>query len=505
MTAPRRDAPHIRWWSSARLRVTVGIALTATAVLAAVVVFALQLLALSADNATGTRLDREVDDFSAFFSAGVLPSTGEVGDSSESLLRAYLRQQYPESALLLIGTVTPTGAQFLLSRHQESDDVLFPPETRGRLQEIGLVPSETSGDIDSTIRWQKVVVEGPTGPASLVVAVDDSSAHEDAARVTDLLLLTSAGGLVLTALMAWILAGRMLEPVRRIREAADTISADDLSRRVPVDGPDEVAALAHTVNAMLERVEDAYRIQRDFLDDVGHELRTPLTVVQGNLDLLPEDPLERTETTRIVQDELSRMTRIVEDLLTLARVDRPDFLRPAPTELSDLVLDVEAKIEVVADRAWAVLPYAEGEAVLDQHRITQALMQFCSNAVRFTRPDDRIEIGCRIIGPGEPTVRDDEVDGPVLHTPDHEHDLRRILWWVRDCGAGIPAGEEESIFQRFHTARGQLRDGRGGTGLGLAIVSTIARAHDGRAFAYNAVGGGAAFCIVVPFVAPSTA
>ena len=81
-----------------------------------------------------------------------------------------------------------------------------------------------------------------------------------------------------------------------------------------------------------------------------------------------------------------------------------------------------------------------------------------------------------------------------------ERDRRRLLWWVRDRGAGIPPGEEESIFERFHTARGQLRDGRGGTGLGLAIVSTIARAHGGRAFAFNASGGGAAFCLVIPFV-----
>ena len=152
----------------------------------------------------------------------------------------------------------------------------------------------------------------------------------------------------------------MLVPVRRIREAAETISAADLSRRVPSDGPDEIVSRADTVNAMLERVEEAYRTQREFLDDAGHELRTPLTVVQGNLDLMPDDPDGRAEATRLMQDELSRMTRIVEDLLTLARADRPDFLRTVPTDVAELVLDVEAKIDVIADRDWRVLPYAEG-------------------------------------------------------------------------------------------------------------------------------------------------
>src|SRR5699024_4592393 len=130
-------------------------------------------------------------------------------------------------------------------------------------------------------------------------------------------------------------------------------------------------------------------------------------------------------------------------------------------------------------------------------------LQFCSNAVRFTRPGVPIEVGCRVIEPGAPTIPADAPADTPPPAPRGEDRTRRLLWWVRDRGAGIAQGEEESIFDRFHTARGQLRDGRGGTGLGLAIVSTIARAHRGRAFAFNARGGGAAFCIVVPYV-PST-
>ena len=503
MTPPRRQPPSIptiRWWSSARLRITSGITLTTVVVLTVVVLVALQLMALVSDRATNSRLLREVDDFTAFMSAGLLPTTGDDAPSSEALLRAYLAQQYPETEVLLVGTAEGTGTQFTLSRYDVDDDVFFPSDTRSGLQALGRGPVETAGRLDEDVAWRKTVVDGPSGRTNLVVAVNETESRADSDRVAELLLITSAGGLALTTLMAWFLAGRMLGPVRRIREAADTVSADDLSRRVPVDGPDEVVALARTVNAMLDRVEDAYRTQREFLDDAGHELRTPLTVVQGNLDLLPEDPADRAASLRIMQDELSRMTRIVEDLLTLARADRPDFLRVGPTDVGDLVLDVEAKIEVVADRDWTVLPFAEGTAVLDQHRITQALMQFCSNAVRFTDTGDRIEIGCRVVEQGEQTVSADLVDGDLPPAPAHETRARRLLWWVRDRGAGIPRGEEESIFERFHTARGQLRDRRGGTGLGLAIVSTIARAHGGRAFAFNTTGGGATFGMVVPFV-----
>ncbi|HMT49112.1 HAMP domain-containing sensor histidine kinase [Dietzia sp. UBA5065] len=500
MSTRHRRARSIRWWYSARLRITLGITLISAAVFATMVLFTLQLLDLTHQRTIDLQLNREAADFSSFMTAGILPSFESEDPTAEQLIRAYLAQQYPSAELLLVGTAEESGTQFTLSRYGPEDDALFPPDTRARIQRIGLVPEKDSGVLDNTVRWRKATVSSPAGPSNIVVAISDAGTDEESSRVADLLLITGAGGIVLSSLLAWLVAGRMLVPVRRIREAADTISAADLSRRVPADGPDEIVSLADTVNAMLERVEDAYRTQREFLDDAGHELRTPLTVVQGNLDLLPEDPVERAEITRIIQDELSRMTRIVEDLLTLARADRPDFLRTTPTDVSDLVLDVEAKIDVIADRDWAVLPYAEGVAQLDQHRITQALIQFCSNAVRFTGEGDRIEIGCREIAPGEPTVPDSAATTPLPPGPRGETYRRRLLWWVRDHGAGIPEGEEESIFERFHTARGQLRDGRGGTGLGLAIVSTIARAHGGRAFAFNAEGGGAAFCIVVPFV-----
>ena len=490
----------IRWWNSARLRITAGITLVTAAVFAAMAIFTGQLLILSAERVTDTRLNRETADFSTFMTAGILPSFESENPTVEQLLRAYLAQQYPSAELLLVGTAEESGTQFTLSRYGPAEDQFFSPALRSRLQRTGLVSEDDSGEIDGSVSWRKTTVESPAGPASLVVAVNDVGISGETRRVAESLLWASVGGMVLCAFLAWWIAGRMIVPVRRIREAAETISAADLSRRVPADGPDEIVSLADTVNEMLSRVEDAYRTQREFLDDAGHELRTPLTVVQGNLDLMPEDSEGRAAVTRVMQDELSRMTRIVEDLLTLARADRPDFLVPGPAEVSELILDIEAKVDVIADRDWRVLPYAEGVAYLDQHRITQALMQFCSNAVRFTRENDRIEIGCRILEPGDPVVPEGFAEGPPPAVSEKELQRRRLLWWVRDHGAGIPPGEEESIFERFHTARGQLRDGRGGTGLGLAIVSTIARAHGGRAFALNARGGGAAFGIVIPYI-----
>src|SRR5699024_3304941 len=267
VSAAHRGSSSIRWWSSARLRITVGITVLSAVVFATMVVFVLHLLALSSDRSADTRLNREAADFSTFMNAGVLPSFAAESPTAEDLIRAYLSQQYPADQLPRLRSADDAGTQFTLSRYAAEDDPLFPPTARSRIQRTGLSPGEGSGVIDDDVRWRKATVDSPAGPATLVVAINDAEARDETADIARLLIYTSVGGLLLAALMAWIIAGQMLVPVRRIREAADTVTAEDLARRVPAACPDEIVALADTVNAMLERVEDAYRTQREFLDD----------------------------------------------------------------------------------------------------------------------------------------------------------------------------------------------------------------------------------------------
>ena len=136
-----------------------------------------------------------------------------------------------------------------------------------------------------------------------------------------------AGALLVAIGVAWLIAGRVLAPVRELEETARSITESDLTHRLVVKGDDELARLAATFNAMLDRVASAFRSQRQFIDDAGHELRTPITVIRGHLELLGDDPAERAEVRTIMIDELDRMSRMVNDLLLLARAERPDFLR----------------------------------------------------------------------------------------------------------------------------------------------------------------------------------
>ena len=133
---------------------------------------------------------------------------------------------------------------------------------------------------------------------------------------------------------------------------ARSITDTDIRRRIPVHGTDEVSRLATTFNSMLDRLEQAFALQRNLLDDAGHELRTPITIIRGHLELMGDDPAEHKETVALVTDELDRMSRMVDDLLTLARAAQPTFLRLDVVDLRQLLRDVHAKAEALGARDW---------------------------------------------------------------------------------------------------------------------------------------------------------
>jgi signal transduction histidine kinase len=282
---------------------------------------------------------------------------------------------------------------------------------------------------------------------------------------------TGLAVLLLGSLLAWRLAGRVVDPVTRLTKAARTISESDLSGRIPVDGRDEVAQQAATFNEMLDRLESAFQSQRQFIDDAGHELRTPLTIIQGNLDLLSDDPGERRETVALLTDELERMSRIVRDLLLLAKREQADFLELDTVELGELTDELSTKAASLAPREWHVESRGQGIVVADRQRLTEAALQLAENAVNHT-----------------------EGGGPLWLGSSVEDGTARV--WVRDDGSGIPLAEQTAIFDRFHRAATGSRSR--GSGLGLAIVKAIAEAHGGRVELESSPGRGSRFTIVIP-------
>jgi signal transduction histidine kinase len=481
-TEPAPTADRARRRPSARVRILLWLLLVMTVALASVAMTTRSILLRDADARAAAELSQEAHEFINFQKRAADPDTGRPFTDPRRLLRTYLAGQYadPEEELIgLAGRRGTTPAKLVQDREVPVGLPLH-RDAAGLREIFGSAGSTgTLRRASGEVRWAKVAVARPgTEPdAAFVVAVHPVHEHARVEQVFRILLVISGLALLMTTGIGWVVAGRILTPIRLVRVTAAELTERDLTRRIPVHGHDDIAALAETFNAMLNRLEQAFAAQRQFVDDAGHELRTPITIVRGHLELMGDDPAEREETVRLVTDELDRMSRIVEDLLLLAKAERPDFVTPEPVQLAELTADVYVKARTLGDRDWRLAEVADREVLLDPQRITQAMVQLAQNAVQHTVPGQAIAIGSRAGESG-------------------------IELYVADSGPGIRPEDAEVIFERFR--RGDSRRGaRGsGAGLGLAIVKAIVEGHGGRVRPHTTEGGGATFVLTLEETRP---
>lgn len=304
-----------------------------------------------------------------------------------------------------------------------------------------------------------------------------------------LLLGAGVAGVVLATIGGWLLAGRSLRPVDRITATADAIARDastgrSLATRLDVpDSGDELARLAATFNRMLDRLEEAFSAQRRFIADASHELRTPLTAIRGNLDVLALQVAvaggSATDIAEALDDlrrESARMSRLIEDLLTLARTEAlpNDATRRQPVRLDMIAQDVMRTAISLTNGHRLTVAAGQPVTVLgDRDRLTQLLLILLDNAIRHTPSDGEIRVTVDVLG-----------------------QMARLS--VADSGEGIAPEHLPHIFERFYRADKARDRATGGTGLGLAIAQAIARAHDGEITVRSELGKGSTFTVMMP-------
>lgn len=298
------------------------------------------------------------------------------------------------------------------------------------------------------------------------------------------LLLVGAIALVVALAVAAWLATLITRPLRRMASVASAVDAGDLSHRIgEVHSADEVNVLGESFDHMLDRLEAAFRRQREFVSDASHELRTPLTVLRGQTELLRrvgQDPEERRRVTDMLLRELDQMNRLVDDMLSLAKAESGELVRPRPLDLDEYLQDLERDLPLLGERDYRLEGLHEGTLYADPERLTQVFRNLVRNAIRHTAPGDRItlSVGAR---------------------------TGWIEFSVADTGPGIPPEHLERIFDRFHrTDEGRDRD-HGGSGLGLPIARAIVEAHGGRIWAEAQAGGGARIRFELPGQRPDPA
>lgn len=443
--------------------------LSSLAVVALVVITA-NVLFIGANARLQAELVHEGDKLRAF-AAEPNPDTGAPFTDTRALLTAFLRSNMPEQRETLFSIIDGVA-----DRRSSPTPLARLDQDLSFIAMAALAASPSSGIAhtsagDAYYALFPVRVAGDPQQGVLVVVEFAAPAYADVWATVRTLIVVGLGALIASGIGSWLVAGRVLAPISAVRRTAELISETDLGRRIEVSGRDDVAELALTFNRMLDRIEVAFTTQRRFLDDASHELRTPITVVRGHLEVMGTDPRDQSETRELVLDELDRMNRIVDDLMVLARAERPDFVIPGVVDLTDLVVETLSKARTLGSRQWVIDGVAEATITGDAQRLTQALMQLLSNAVAHTSIGDRISVGSRI-------------------------DSTRAVLWVTDSGTGIEASDQARIFDRFFRGRGG--SDRQGAGLGLAIVQTIAALHGGKVSVTSELGAGATFTIALP-------
>ncbi|MCW2839804.1 MAG: hypothetical protein JWR55_1287 [Aeromicrobium sp.] len=321
-----------------------------------------------------------------------------------------------------------------------------------------------------------VTVDGQL--CTIVIATSVGSQSESVSALVRYLVVLVPVGSVLVAIGMWIVVGRSLRPVERIRLRVANIGAKHLGERVPVpDSDDEIARLAQTMNEMLERLDTGHRLQRAFVADASHELRSPLTSLSTSLDVVGESPsADRwVETRTVMTAEVARMARLVDDLLLLAKADdRGMVLQVEDVDLDDIVED-EARRLRSHERLQVTTAVVPVRVRGDRGRLARAVRNVVENAAAAAS--------------GTVFVGLDVTDGSA-----------RIA--VEDDGPGVPREHRDRVFERFVRLDDSRSRDSGGSGLGLAIVREIVASHGGTVTMDHAPMGGARVVLTVPLNQP---
>ncbi|TDD68625.1 HAMP domain-containing histidine kinase [Jiangella aurantiaca] len=413
-------------------------------------------------------MHRETDEFRTAAERLLPPDRAPTEADLTAVYDAYFAREVPDEGETLISFI---GPDIYIT---ESAANAVPASELGDAIRFWLsLDEDTEDEIDTsggTARFIALPLREGSTDGLFVIANFPAGEQQELTAAIGAQALIHFGTIVLASVVGWFLAGRVLRPLNTLADTARVISETDLTRRIPGRGDDEASRIATAFNDMLARLERAFATQRDFLDEVSHELRAPLTVIRGHVELLDleDDPQERASTTLLITNEIDRMNRMVEDLLTLARAERPDFLTPEPVDLEMWTHDMFRKASMLCSRTWELEACASGVLWADSQRLTQAIMQLAENACQHTEATATVRIGS-------------EVDGGFVRL------------WVHDDGPGVAAEDAERIFERFVRSSGR----RTGSGLGLSIVAAIAEAHGGYARLNPHAGPGALFEIFI--------
>jgi signal transduction histidine kinase len=314
-----------------------------------------------------------------------------------------------------------------------------------------------------------------TDDGVVVVGMSTEDVDETLGTVWTMLAVALPLVILLVAATTWIVVGRALRPVERMRREVDEVTASRLDTRLDSTGADdEVGRLATTLNSMLDRLDESQRAQRRFISDASHELRSPLASLRQFAEVARSHPdrVSGEELSEAILDEGARLERLVDGMLTLAKADEHTLAVPRrPVDVDDLVLAEVRRLKSASGLRIDASSVGPARVVGDAGLLAQLVRNLVDNACRHAAGAVRIEL---------------------VESADS------VLLAVDDDGGGIAPDQRERVFDRFVRLDDARARESGGSGLGLSIVREIATAHGGTVVALAGRLGGARFEVSLP-------
>ena len=447
------------------------------------------------------QIDREIAGDAGAFSSMLASTPARTPAQVRAVAERYARDQpYTGSSTLLFalvpGAAPATNQPELFDLHARPDTGETQAEqelenvSTAKLQHPPLGYSKLELPDVGHLRLLTRHVQIPGGPTVMIgVGEPLAAVHSAQVGVAKAFILAGILVLICALLAAYLIGTRFSAPLRGMASVAARVDAGDLHPRMHEvrDPPEEIHVLAEAFNHMLDRLTEAFAAQRAFVADASHELRTPLTVIRGQLELLAaeQDP-SRAEVRRVsalVQGEIARISRLVDDMLLLARSERGEFLQPRTFELRGYVSELWEATQPIAPRRFELGEVPAGALKRGPGSPRAGAPQPACERDRAHRRAGRAGAHGRD-GTTPARTRASRLRRAVGEA--------RLRFTVDDDGEGIPEDERELVFSRFHRTD-SARDRRsGGAGLGLAIVRAIVEAHGGSVSAGREPAGGSA-------------
>ena len=413
------------------------------------------------------RLDAEVQTTNEGIARLLAYELAEGETEAQSVQSALTEHYFPNQAAAIFNDQGRLLAEKPLpNNHRAELPASFSPSTA--TIQILTIQQDANGEDDGVrLGIQRLTIPQESKSYVIVVSQPLDLLSEELEILGNILLAAIPIALALASLGGWFLAKKSLTPVVIMSESARRIGAENLDLRLPIANPrDELGRLAATFNELLERLQSSFTQQRQFMADASHELRTPLSVMRTAAEVTLEQPQrdesEYREALTMIDRQTDRLTRIVEDMFTLARADagkrelsKHDFY------LDELLAETASAAAVLAKRKGVIVECTSGKETLyrgDEDLLRQMILNLLDNAIKFTSAGGRVHL--------------------QLSQNNSKH-----LITISDTGPGIPAEAQPYIFERFYRAdharsRSDQVNGSG-AGLGLSIARWIAEAHDG--------------------------